>query len=692
MGPTNARIRSSSLAIAAVLVALLPAPAPAAAADPAAGTVPTGSAAVGPGPLDGRPATTGGAVPDAETVIVKYRPQASPTGRARARDAADVSRERVHPSLGIEVVRPSRGQSVAAAVRALSRDPAVEYAEPNYTIVAAADPALEPLRATYQWGLENAGGDCVSQYTTGSCITDVDIDAVSAWQAATGAGITVAVLDDGLDFGAADLDGQQWVNPDETVNGQDDGDPNTYADDVNGVNLCPGAGPVTELHGQGEDWHGTAVASVIGAATNGYGMAGVAPDVRLMAVRWLIANVCDDTALAAVAIRYAVDSGADVINASWGSYSNSSTLESALAYANQHGVLIVAAAGNDSTTSRFYPAASTAPNVISVAAIRPDGYLATFSNRGSTVDLAAPGQDTAVVCVATGCSTGYSLQDGTSFAAPHVAGVAAQVLQVLPALGEDPAALRSKLISSGVRSARLDEGLTVSGRRLNAGYAVDIVDPSAPRVSVRARSGSAIGSTTTPTTISWAASTDASGIEGYRVRYRKTGLASWTYLTSWITGRSASVSLVNNQAYDVQVIARDRGANTVGTTVTTTLKRYSESSSLITYSGRWNLVAGSSYSGGYVRTASTAGRSATFTVSGRGVSWVAARGPTRGSAKVYVDGVYASTVSLYASAASYRRIVWSRGWTQPGAHTIKVVVSGTTGHPRVDIDALIVAK
>jgi hypothetical protein len=286
----------------------------------------------------------------------------------------------------------------------------------------------------------------------------------------------------------------------------------------------------------------------------------------------------------------------------------------------------------------------------------------------------------------------WSLVPGTSFAAPHVAGVAAMVLELRPDLKGDAAALRAKLLNSGVKSTKLDGSVTGSGRRLNAGYAVDVVPPSAPTVHVRARSGSTIGSSTASMTITWPASTDASGIDSYRVRYRKVGAASWTTIASATTSRTVSATLTMSQPYEVQVTARDRGGNSSTSTVTTTPTRYSEGSTRAHYSGTWTLVSSSSYSGGKARTASTSGRSVTYTITGRSAAWVAARGPTRGSARVYVDGVYATTVNLHATSTAYRRVVWTRSWGAVGSHSVKIVVSGTSGHPRVDMDAVIVAR
>ena len=281
-----------------------------------------------PGPTASRPrpSTPG----DATTVIVRYRDGTSSARKTAARERAHATRERSRPDKGREVVRPAHGRSVAETVQALLADPAVAYAEPNYPIRLAASPMTEPLRSTYQWGLENAGGDCVAEFTESTCAVDVDIDAAAAWPVSTGAGVVVAVLDDGLDFTHPDLDTQAWTNPDDaTVDGVDN-DGNGFVDDVHGVNLCGAAGPSTELHGAGEDYHGTAVASVVAAATDDTGMAGVAPDARVMAVRWLINNKCMDTDMAAAAIEYAVDEGADVINASWGSEQPSTTLLNAV--------------------------------------------------------------------------------------------------------------------------------------------------------------------------------------------------------------------------------------------------------------------------------------------------------------------------------------------------------------------------
>ena len=216
--------------------------------------------------------------------------------------------------------------------------------------------------------------------------------------------------------------------------------------------------------------------------------------------------------------------------------------------------------------------------------------------------------------------------------------------------------------------------------------------PSAPPVSVRAKLGSIIGTTSTAIAIAWPPSTDATGIESYRVRYRAAGTSTWTTISGATTSLSATAFLTYSQPYELQVTARDRGANTATTTVAFTPTRYTESSSLATYTGSWSLVESSNYQGGKARATTTAGRKVSYAISGRSIAWVAATGPTRGSAKIWVDGVYTGSVSLHASSTSYRKVVWSRSWATAGPHTVTLVVVGTSGHPRVDVDAMIVAR
>jgi hypothetical protein len=108
------------------------------------------------------------------------------------------------------------------------------------------------------------------------------------------------------------------------------------------------------------------------------------------------------------------------------------------------------------------------------------------------------------------------------------------------------------------------------------------------------------------------------------------------------------------------------------------------------FGGSWATSTSSLYWGGHTKTASVAGRTATLTFSGEGIAIVASTGHTRGSFRVYVDGVYRTTVSTYRATTAHRQIVYSVWWSGWGNHTIQLKVVGTSGHPRVDLDGVMI--
>ncbi len=237
----------------------------------------------------------------------------------------------------------------------------------------------------------------------------------AAWDASTGSGITIAILDAGFDAAHEDLAAKVASTWDVVAH-------STVVTDPAGATV-PG--------------HGTATSSVAAAATdNGLGIAGAAPAAGLMLVKVSDAAGGLNSAGSAAGILYATDHGAAVISMSYGGSSLDPVEASAVAYAVAHGVVVVAAAGNNGTAVPTYPAAD--PGVISVGATSNDGTTrATFSNYGSWVDVAAPGVAIPVavpIAVDTqdGAKDGYTLMDGTSFSAPLVAGEAALLLAEHP--------------------------------------------------------------------------------------------------------------------------------------------------------------------------------------------------------------------------------------------------------------------
>jgi hypothetical protein len=111
----------------------------------------------------------------------------------------------------------------------------------------------------------------------------------------------------------------------------------------------------------------------------------------------------------------------------------------------------------------------------------------------------------------------------------------------------------------------------------------------------------------------------------------------------------------------------------------------------VTYSGAWASSKCVCFVRGTDRHTSTKGASVTFTYTGNVVGWVTPTGPGRGSARIYQDGVLKTTISTYATANTGARVMWSNWFATPGQHTIRIVVVGTSGHPRVDFDGFIVA-
>jgi type VII secretion-associated serine protease mycosin len=262
------------------------------------------------------------------------------------------------------------------------------------------------------------------------------IHAPAAWRVSQGSGVTVAVLDTGVDGGAPDLAGVVRFGPDFTAGA----DP-------------PGFQP--------PHLHGTYIASLIAGHGSGpgdaLGVIGVAPEARILSVRVILddgepgmtANDQGPRFADAIGkgIYYAVRHGARVINMSLGSEQSTAYLRAAVAYAVQHGVVVVASAGNNGTSSGFapyiYPASFT--GVIAAAAVDSSGRRASFSEQNAAVVLAAPG----VNVIGAGPNDEYIEGDGTSPAAALVSGVAALIRSRYPRLS--PALVEQALISGAAQ-------------------------------------------------------------------------------------------------------------------------------------------------------------------------------------------------------------------------------------------------
>ncbi len=634
----------------------------------------------------------------ADEILVRYRPGTTAAEREAIATEHGLTPVRASSNGRTEVVT-ARGRSTTTVRRVLADDPNVLAVAANQQRELAVDPTTEPSFGD-QWGLDNIGQTLVGgSPETG--IANVDIDGRQALASGLGdASVVVAVIDDGVDFSHPDLADRAWTNPGEAGakanNGIDD-DHNGYVDDVHGWDFC---NDDKTVHDAGRDGHGTHVAGTIAASLNGIGTIGVAPGVRIMALKFIDAGpFCGSDDLAVAAIDYAASFGVPIINASWGGSAASSVLDAAIAGSR---ALFVAAAGNGGVNldapggPRFYPASSTLANVLAVAAVNQSGKLASFSNYGTnTVDVAAPGTNILSTYPAgPDCpSPCYAWWAGTSMAAPHVSGVAALAASHQASLRKDPIGLRGRLLSTGRTLAPL-AGKTTTGRLVNAMRAIDVVKPvvRAPdRYGIGV--GSAIGARSITTYVRWPGATDAiTGIAGYQLR--RQGPEGWTDVGRAVTTPSVTTSLRYGSSYLFRLRATDGAGNVGGPvdgpTVTPTL--HGDSTTLATYGAGWTTVSSSGATGARLHTASKAGATMTFAFTGRAVALVAPKGTSRGSVKVYVDGVLDSTVSLYRASAQSQVVVFAKSWTTKAAHSVKLVVVGTAGHPRVDVDGFVVIR
>lgn len=317
----------------------------------------------------------------------------------------------LEPDTRIEVVRVV-SERLDEVRGALEKDSRIEIVEPHARVRALFvpdDPLLEE-----QWHLTRVGAE-------------------RAWDFSTGRGVTVAVIDTGI---ACEKFG-----------------PYDKATDLAQTRCVGGYNFVSKTtHANDDHGHGTHVAGTVAQSTNnGLGAAGMAFDARLMPVKVLTADGWGTTSDVADGIRWAADHGAQVINLSLGGPRNSRILQRAIDHARKKGVTVVAAAGN-SGGAVGYPGGSE--GVIGVSALDSSDRLAWFSSRGPGVDLAAPG---VAVVQQTICNSGrdrcerFPSYNGTSMAAPHVAGAAA----LLVSLGlSDPTGVERALTK---QARRLDD-------------------------------------------------------------------------------------------------------------------------------------------------------------------------------------------------------------------------------------------
>ncbi len=342
--------------------------------------------------------------------------------------------------------------------QAVSSD-AVEYVEPDYQLELFEVP--NDALFTYQWNLHNVGQEYFSVLRLEGNNNDVqtmmvgragaDIKSTEASDEGGSAEVVVAIIDSGLDRFHPDLNGSVWNNVDEVPANNADDDHNGYIDDTWGWDYSANEAsiPIYSDNDPNDTFgHGTHCAGIIGAQTNnGYGIAGVSKHAKLMALKIYPTM---SVSLAAKAVIYATDNGADIISMSWGMPYESLLLHDALQYARERGVVLCAGSGNSGTADVFYPAAFEF--VMAVGATNSRDFVAEFSTYGSHIELCAPGES--ILSLRAGSTDMYAVSpsnepgvhvvgdrfyeaSGTSMACPHVAGIIAEMRAQSPGLSSD---------------------------------------------------------------------------------------------------------------------------------------------------------------------------------------------------------------------------------------------------------------
>ncbi|WP_412028234.1 S8 family peptidase [Deinococcus yunweiensis] len=393
-------------------------------------------------------------------IIVKYTPTLSSASVKPLGNTQVLSATGADGWGRLALVQVPEGQEMAYAERYAGQQ-GVEYAEPNFRVERTPQDTGTLVLQTVRPG--SAGGSLRSAATGFSAsVTDpyfvnspVDangknpfdltaaqtadgrtaytdekylwsiyrVQAPAAWDAGyTGKGVVVAVIDEGVDLGHADLQANLWQNPNPT---------STTCPGQNGYDFVDDDADPSDSGG-----HGTHVSGTIAAAANNQGVVGVAPEARIMALRGL-GYFGGTNYMLARALKYAADCGADVANNSWGGSTRTRAFEDVLRYGTAKGTTYVFSSGNAYRDNNrpSYPASfsTTIPGVIAVGATANDNRRVPFSSAGSYVTVSAPG-GTILSTIPREQSPNepYAFLQGTSMAAPNVSGVVALIYQAKP--------------------------------------------------------------------------------------------------------------------------------------------------------------------------------------------------------------------------------------------------------------------
>ena len=300
-----------------------------------------------------------------------------------------------------------------------SLDPSIEYIQKSN--IYQMDLVPNDSLVSQQWSLEK-------------------IQAFDAWNITQGSDtVLIGLIDTGIDYNHPDLKNKIWQNPGETGNGKEtngiDDDNNGFIDDYRGWDFTDRVGfPFDSTGGDYLGWdnnpydeqgHGTYISGIAAAEVNNQiGIAGVAPNIKLVNLRAFDPAGYGEEDDVAAAILYAVQMRVKVLNMSFGDNSFSLVLRDVIRYAYSRNLVLVGSSGNSGSSAPHYPSGYS--EVICVGNSTSADYVAANSNYGSTVDLVAPGTQ----IITTARNDKYAVINGTSAATPHVAAAAALILSL----------------------------------------------------------------------------------------------------------------------------------------------------------------------------------------------------------------------------------------------------------------------
>ncbi|HVO74611.1 MAG TPA: S8 family serine peptidase, partial [Ignavibacteriaceae bacterium] len=311
----------------------------------------------------------------------------------------------------------------------------------------------------------------------------VKIHAAEAWDISKGdTNVIISIVDTGIDWDHPDLAANIWINRKEIPNNGRDDDNNGYVDDYRGWDFGGLTGTPDNNPMEDSAYHGTHVAGIASAVTdNSIGIASIGFRCRLMAVKTTRDDLrgSDNTPLIAYGfegIQYAAENGAKIINCSWGGEAFSQLGQDVVNFAISKGALVVAAAGNESSSNLFYPASYS--GVLAVASTENDDRKSFFSNYGSWIDVTAPGSS----IYSTWMNDTYAYLSGTSMSSPLAAGLAGLVAARFPGYSPLQIAEQIRVTSDNIYALNPLYDFQLGNGRINAFNALNNLNT----ISVRA--------------------------------------------------------------------------------------------------------------------------------------------------------------------------------------------------------------